>query len=292
MSSGNNEANQAPGGQSLRKLQRQRRRYVRTSDWLLSYYDRLLNSRLGQSLPCRGRVRALRMAGVPDEVCVRLGSTDWMVVTELLIAGAYDALFSKNLGELHQIVDLGANIGISVRLWRTHFPSARVIAVEPDAGNLEICRRNLGREEGSGQIQLIQACAGSRNRWVQLDRSQGEWATRMRPDGPSGDVNASEAGTVAVLTLPEIFRRGQLSGQIDLLKCDIEGAERELFENCGDWLNTVRNILIELHGDYTPDLFLEDIRRNGGNYRSELLDSGPGYAQLLLTSQPGGFSGE
>jgi hypothetical protein len=38
---------------------------------------------------------------------------------------------------------------------------------------------------------------------------------------------------------------------VDLLKVDIEGAEREVFENC-DWMQDIRCLMIELHDRFRP----------------------------------------
>jgi hypothetical protein len=38
---------------------------------------------------------------------------------------------------------------------------------------------------------------------------------------------------------------------IDLLKVDIEGAEKEAFETC-DWIRDVRCLMIELHDGFKP----------------------------------------
>ncbi len=48
---------------------------------------------------------------------------------------------------------------------------------------------------------------------------------------------------------------------IDLLKVDIEGAEKDLFgyrEN-NSWLKDIKLIIIELHGDYTVDALQNDL---------------------------------
>jgi hypothetical protein len=39
---------------------------------------------------------------------------------------------------------------------------------------------------------------------------------------------------------------------VDLLKIDIEGAEREVMEESGAWINTVAVLMIELHDDIKP----------------------------------------
>ena len=55
-----------------------------------------------------------------------------------------------------------------------------------------------------------------------------------------------------------------MEGTIDLLKCDIEGSEAELFADCQAWINRVRNLVVELHQPYSAGQFCEDIRRGGG----------------------------
>ncbi|HEY2844790.1 MAG TPA: FkbM family methyltransferase, partial [Bryobacteraceae bacterium] len=45
------------------------------------------------------------------------------------------------------------------------------------------------------------------------------------------------------------------SSSIDLLKLDVEGAEREIFTPPHDWLASVKNIAIELHGTEAANRF-------------------------------------
>ena len=50
---------------------------------------------------------------------------------------------------------------------------------------------------------------------------------------------------------------------IDLLKCDVEGAERELFESCSSWLPHIRLASVECHHPYTQEDLLSALRANG-----------------------------
>ena len=54
-------------------------------------------------------------------------------------------------------------------------------------------------------------------------------------------------------TIDEICNNYQLS-RVDLLKMDIEGAEREIFGN-GSFMRRVGFVIIELHGDYDVEQF-------------------------------------
>ena len=55
--------------------------------------------------------------------------------------------------------------------------------------------------------------------------------------------------------------------KIDLLKCDIEGAERELFEDCRSWIAQVNAIVIELHPPYTLTDLLVALKRGGADFQ-------------------------
>lgn len=48
------------------------------------------------------------------------------------------------------------------------------------------------------------------------------------------------------ITVEELMREHGLES-IDLLKVDIEGAEKEIFEKCSPWIDRVRAIAVEVH---------------------------------------------
>jgi len=54
--------------------------------------------------------------------------------------------------------------------------------------------------------------------------------------------------------------------RIDLLKCDIEGSEIELFADCRDWIHRVKALLVETHAPYTVQQLYAALRANGWNF--------------------------
>ena len=54
-----------------------------------------------------------------------------------------------------------------------------------------------------------------------------------------------------------------LLGTIDFLKLDIEGAERDVFEQNVEWADNTRCVKVELHGDYTVAECITDLERLG-----------------------------
>jgi FkbM family methyltransferase len=233
--------------------------FASTRDWLVSLYDTLLRYAKGSPLPWQGRTCAVTIAGDHHPVYLRLGSSDGFVLEEIFIAEVYGPVTSAtDLGEMRQIVDLGANVGLSVCLWLKHFPGAKVIAVEPDPANFRACCRNLGGASDR-QVLLVRACVAAKPGLVYLDRSAEECAIHVtsRPVGQP----------VQAMTLPAILEKCQAQPVIDLLKVDVEGAEREVFGDCAGWIDRVRNIMIELHGDYTQELLLKDLVRAGADFK-------------------------
>jgi Methyltransferase FkbM domain len=91
-------------------------------------------------------------------------------------------------------------------------------------------------------------------------------------DASGNDPSARTVGAVGEagkpvrgITISTLLREQGLS-RIDLLKVDIEGAERELFEGDRGWLAVTRTVLIELHDRTKPgceEAFLRAARLHG-----------------------------
>jgi FkbM family methyltransferase len=245
--------------QSVRRRFGQRRFYAHTGDWLMLLYNMALRRKLGKILPCRGAVVEVHLADTPDPLFVRLGSTDWLVLEEIFIHGEYEALSRLELSDVQQIVDLGANVGFSIRLWRTKFPAARIVAVEPDHANFLALRRNCA---GDSALKVIEACVAGSTKSVRLDRTAGDWGIRI-DNGEQCPSASDGTSTVNALTLGQILTDTGVNGEIDLLKCDIEGAERELFADCSTWIHRVKALIVEIHPPYTMEEFRADLEKAG-----------------------------
>lgn len=183
------------------------------------------------------RVR-LHPAGYAHPIQFRRTGTDTAVLRQMFVTQEYRPVAS--LSNVRLIVDCGANIGLSAYYLLHRYASARVIAVEPDADNCVLCRRNLA--PFADRSFVLRAAVWPENRRLRVvpeSRNKGPWALAVEP-WDDGDVEG--------LTIPEILRRAGESGPIDLLKVDIEGAEKNVFADAPAWLDMTRNIAIELHG--------------------------------------------
>jgi FkbM family methyltransferase len=173
----------------------------------------------------------------------RLGdSSDITVFHQIFSFEEYACL--RDIDSPRFILDLGANVGYSSAYFLTCFPTATVLAVEPDPENFEVCRANLAMYGSRAKVLL--AAAWSSNSKLRLSRGTfgdgAEWATQV-VRGTDDD----EMG-VECFDIPTLLRLAGVS-VVDLLKVDIERSELEVFNHTAAlWLPQVRNLCIELHG--------------------------------------------
>jgi FkbM family methyltransferase len=191
---------------------------------------------------------------------LRSGSTDLSMLRQIVLDREYAPL--EHL-ELKTIIDCGAYAGYSSSFFLSRFPGARIVAVEPDPDNIEMCRRNV--DQYGERIRVIRGAVWSHNAMVELQRGDsGEWSTSVRP------AEAPGSEPIQAIDVPTVIEAiGGVS--VDLLKIDIEGAEVEVFGASDTrWINSVRNIAIELHGPQCREAFLAAMQP----YDYELLESG------------------
>ena len=142
----------------------------------------------------------------------------------------YDAILAS--GRKPIIVDAGANIGAATIWFNTIYPKARIVAVEPDAENAEILRRNT---DGRANVTVVEAAIGSSPGFVTLSNPELAGASPARA-GPR-DADHDHARGIC-----RVRRRCSF-----LVKIDIEGFESDLFASNLEWLSETFAITIEPH---------------------------------------------
>jgi FkbM family methyltransferase len=147
-----------------------------------------------------------------------------------------------NRGRRPLIVDAGAHIGISAVFFALMFPTALVIAIEPEGSNFGLLSKNI---EGLN-VRCLQAALSSEAHRVRvLDPGEGHWGFRT-------ERTDSETGLPCV-ALNSLYREYCGSQAFPfLVKINIEGAEEELFRQNTDWVQNTGIIIIELHDKILP----------------------------------------
>jgi len=248
--------------QSLTRRLAERRRFASTADWLTFIRVQTSAKHKGAKSSSHALL-PLHLKGDPRPIFVRPGTSDGPVVKEIFLWDEYAPLLREITSDVRTIIDLGSNIGLTIRLWQRHFPTARICAVEPDQGNADLLLKNASVPPlpRGGLPTLIRACIAGTPGSVSLDRSGAEWGFAMRRDSNTTHARAIR-DTVEAITLDTLLERfNHTAGDIDILKCDIEGAEAEVFPKAASWLPRVRHLAIELHEPYTVDAFQIEVER-------------------------------
>lgn len=154
------------------------------------------------------------------------------------------------LGRVQSILDLGANVGYSSAYFLARFPDAQVLAVEPDADNYEMCVRNLAPYGARVRVKHGAVWCKTATLYTVGDYGDSRnWAVAVS-ESPSPGATAVQAWDIESL-LDEVAGTRPL----DILKIDIEGSELALFAERPEWLQRVRNLCIELHGEQCRNSF-------------------------------------
>ena len=246
---------------SIRRIWLERPYYPSLFDFTVRVYDDFLWRNKRKPLPFRRGIFTFRLNGVNDPLAVRAGAFDFYTIYEIFRDGEYDKILKIIDGKVRLVVDLGANIGCSIRLWTDQFPECQVLAIEPDRSNLQVCRRNIDLGHSSRRVTLFEGCAvGSPRSVFFASRNFDNQFTIRQADQIPGAKIASG------ITVSDMIKGLDDKLDIDILKCDVEGAEEEIFKFSNDWIKRVRFLAIEIHHPYTIEELQEDLANAGGSF--------------------------
>lgn len=143
-----------------------------------------------------------------------------------------------------RILDCGANVGLASLYFKRQYPAARITAFEADPDLAAICARNL---VGNGADDVVVEAAAV---W----RDAG--TVRFQREGAdSGAIEGTSSGLQATaIDVPAVRLRDRLAVErVDLLKLDIEGAERVVLTDCARVLGNVNALVMDLH-EFNPEV--------------------------------------
>lgn len=141
------------------------------------------------------------------------------------------------------IIDAGGNIGLTALYFYSVFENSQIVTVEPEPTNFESLSYNLKETN----VQKILGAVWNQSASVKLlhnFRDRLSWSTRVELSDQS-DVTTTKGFTIEDLRLTNHF------DFIDILKIDIEGAEKELFAlGYVDFLQYTKCVAIEIHDEF------------------------------------------
>lgn len=181
--------------------------------------------------------------GIQHPLKLRIGTTDISTYLQVLVECHYE--FDKP-EDPRFIIDAGANIGLASVYFANRYPLARIVAIEPEASNFKMLCENVAPYP---QVKPVRAALWRENGELFLfDSGQGNHGFQV---GGDRGRDGGGLGSVPGFTIGSIMRDAG-EGRVDLLKIDIEGAEREVMGKSREWIEKVDVLMIELHDDIKP----------------------------------------
>jgi FkbM family methyltransferase len=208
----------------------------------------------------RRGVRRYRLRRSNRTVFVRHPVFDAWVIHEVINSRVYlppppVAHVLEHVGS-PRIVDLGAHIGTATLLMLEQFPTAHILAVEPQPDTAQLLRRMVEANGLGGQCEVLEAAAGVADGTAAMEgfsllahfvRAETEEAVDLLPPLRKYDVGRAGATDVAVVDVLPL-----LDGA-DVVKLDIEGAEWPILQDPRFAALGISSLVLEYHPQGAPD---------------------------------------
>ena len=160
-----------------------------------------------------------------------------LVLKEIFIEKMYDI----NLPPNPYILDCGANIGVSVLYLKKNYPTAEIVAFEPNEINCSLLEKNVSSQSLTNVTIKKQAV------WTYDGTISFSSNTSL-----SNKITIEETN-LSTEQVPCTRLKNFLIRPIDFLKIDIEGAEFNVLKDIKDELHWVSNLFLEYHGNFNQN---------------------------------------
>lgn len=188
----------------------------------------------------------VRRSGVVTVYCgpgtrrcvLRSGTADVMVFEQVYLFHDYDIDIETD-PEL--IIDAGAHIGLAALYFSSRHPRAQIICLEPEQANYQLLCENT---QDLPNIKPINKALWHSSGKIYLDDPNANtWAFRVSEKKSDHEVTTVNIDCILKNTHQE---------KIGILKIDIEGAERSIFERYPSWTGCIDYLVIETHDHIQP----------------------------------------
>ncbi|WP_303317392.1 FkbM family methyltransferase [Flavivirga abyssicola] len=168
-------------------------------------------------------------------VLLRNNTSDIGVFYQVFLAKSYNLNYYI---DPKIIIDCGANIGLSSVFFKNKFPDAKIIAIEPEQSNFELLEKNT---KNYNNVFCINSGIWNKSTNLKIKSNSANW------DFTVEEVDYKNEDTIPAISIKNIMDDYDIK-QIDILKIDIEGSEKELFEEDYEyWMQRTKVLIIELH---------------------------------------------
>ena len=180
-------------------------------------------------------------------IYLRQGTSDFATFRQVFEAKEYDVDFDFKPAV---IIDAGANVGLAALYFSNRFPDARIFSIEPESSNVLKLEENIATYPHVSCIpKALHHTAGIKLNII--DEGIGKWGFTTK-EGKQDVDQEQLLGQVETIDISTLIEDNDID-VVDILKVDIEGAEKTLFEkNYESWLPKTRCVIVELHDRWYP----------------------------------------
>jgi FkbM family methyltransferase len=137
------------------------------------------------------------------------------------------------------ILDCGSNIGLSILRFKEQHPQAVIIGFEPDPTIFPLLKRNIERNNCTN-VKLIEAALAISDKTVSFFSDGMRLSFVGKADQPSSP--GWHTYNVPTVSLADYIDR-----EVDFLKMNIEGAERDVLVGLGAKVRQIKQMVVEYH---------------------------------------------
>ena len=164
------------------------------------------------------------------------GASDRGVLSHYFYPG-YHINDAASSNKVHYIIDAGANIGDETLRFRFFHPDAKIFALEAEPRNFEILKLNTA---GDPNIVTLNVGLWSESCKLEILPAINNESFQVRKSTPN-----SKNTKIDAISMVELMEQFDIP-QIDILKLDIEGAEKTLFAgDLSGWIPRLKVLIFE-----------------------------------------------
>ena len=175
-----------------------------------------------------------------EPLFLRCGESDIEVLLEVYLER--ECALPAGVPTPRVILDGGANVGYTARWLAIEYSEALVLAVEPDPASAAMARRNT--ESFGERVRVVESALWNEDGHVRLvNPGDPSWSHRFET------AREGEAGALPCRSIGSLLDSEGV-GAADVVKLDVEGAERGIFGD-GDlgWMDSISVLIVETHGE-------------------------------------------
>lgn len=188
-----------------------------------------------------GSGKSLKLNKLMHPFFMRKNPFDYATFEEVLLREEYKIDLNYKPST---IIDAGGNIGLTSVFFSNIYPDSQIISIEPDRENYTILKANTKNYKN---ITTKNCGLWSHETYLNvIDNGLGNNSFTVE------ETIDNQPGSIHAVSVQSIMKENNWK-QIDLLKIDIEGSEKIIFENnYNNWLPHIKTIIIELHDRMQP----------------------------------------